>query len=58
MVLGYSRYCTITLSVLMAAKRPLAYSSVYCAVTRAVGSKIVGLSLGLRCARVLCPVLQ
>ena len=37
---------------LVAAKRPLAYSSVYCAVTR-VGSRVVGLSLRLQCARVL-----
>ena len=41
---------------LAAAKRPLAYSSVYCTVTRAVGSRVVGLSLRLQCARVLCPV--
>ena len=47
-------YCTSTLSVLVNAKRPLAYSSVYCTVTRAVGSKIVGLSLGLRVRS--CPV--
>jgi hypothetical protein len=41
---------------LVVAKRLLAYSSVYCAVTRVVGSRVVGLSLRLQCARVLCPV--
>ena len=40
---------------LVAAKRPLAYSSVYCAGTRMVGSRVVGLRR-LQCAHVLCPV--
>ena len=42
---------------LEAAKRPLAYSSVYCTVTRVVGSRVAGLSLRLQCARVQCPVM-
>jgi hypothetical protein len=40
-----------------AAKRPLAYSSVYCTVTRVVSSRVVGLSLRLQCAHIQCPVM-
>ena len=36
---------------LEAAKRPLAYSSVYCTVTRVVGLRVAGLSLRPQCAR-------
>jgi hypothetical protein len=39
-----------------AAKRPMAYSSVYCTVTRVVGSRVAGPSLRLQCAHVQFPV--